>query len=52
MECPGGNVCKGGFHADFRSIDFYRGECDEGYTGPLCNSCIDGYGKSDETTCG
>ena len=35
-------------NADYKSALFYSGECKEGYSGPLCNMCIDDYGKIDK----
>ena len=39
-------------NSDFGSVEFYRGKCEEGYTGPMCNVCEEEYGKIDDTTCG
>ena len=51
LKCPLNKACLGGENAELESLEFYSGECDTGYKGPLCNLCTDDYGKIDKNRC-
>lgn len=47
IKCPKDYACLGSMSAENNSIEFYKGICENGYEGALCNECAEGYGKSD-----
>lgn len=57
QECPKVGIC---YSIDFEDVfktkssldkSYYTGYCSKGYTGPLCNVCEEGFGKSDKNSC-